>query len=69
MEHKYNAQQEESALPTQYLPWKEVFEQQASEQFPGKHPWAIELKEDFKPKKGKIYPLSPLQQNAEPLLN
>ena len=31
MEHKYNAQQEESTLPTQYLPWKEVFEQQASE--------------------------------------
>ena len=66
MEHKYNAQQEESALPTQYLPWKEVFEQQASERFPGKRPWdhAIELKEDFKPKKGKIYPLSPLQQNT-----
>ena len=66
MEHKYNTQQEESTLPTQYLPWKEVFEQQASERFPGKHPWdhAIELKEDFKPKKGKIYPLSPLQQNT-----
>jgi hypothetical protein len=29
-------------------------------------PWdhAIELKEDFQPKKGKIYPLSPLQQNT-----
>ena len=52
MEHKYNAQQEESALPTQYLPWKEVFEQQASERFPGKCPWdhATELKEDFKPR-------------------
>ena len=25
---------------------------------------AIELKEDFKPKKGKIYPLNPLQQNT-----
>jgi hypothetical protein len=45
MEHKYNAKQEESILPTQYLPWKEVFEQKAAEQFPGKHPWdhAIEL--------------------------
>ena len=31
MEHKYNAQQEESILPTQYLPWEEVFEQKASE--------------------------------------
>ena len=65
MEHKYNAEQEESILPTQYLPWKEVFEQKAAERFPSKRPWdhAIELKEDFKPKKGKIYPLNPLQQN------
>jgi hypothetical protein len=65
MEHKYNAKQEESILPTQYLPWKEVFEQKAAERFPGKHPWdhAIELRDDFKPKKGKIYPLNPLQQN------
>ena len=61
MEHKYNAEQEESILPTQYLPWKEVFEQKAAEQFPSKHPWdhAIELKDDFKPKKGKIYLLNP----------
>jgi hypothetical protein len=66
MEHKYNAKQEESILPTQYLPWKEVFEQKAAEQFPGKRPWdhAIELRDDFKPKKGKIYPLNPLQQNT-----
>ena len=66
MEHKYNAEQEESILPTQYLPWKEVFEQKAAEQFPSKCPWdhAIELKDDFKPKKGKIYLLNPLQQNT-----
>jgi hypothetical protein len=66
MEHKYNAKQEESILPTQYLPWKEVFEQKAAEQFPGKRPWdhAIELRDNFKPKKGKIYPLNPLQQNT-----
>jgi hypothetical protein len=66
MEHKYNAKQEESILPTQYLPWKEVFEQKAAERFPGKCPWdhAIELRDDFKPKKGKIYPLNPLQQNT-----
>ena len=31
MEHKYNTEQEESILPTQYLPWKEVFEQKAAE--------------------------------------
>jgi hypothetical protein len=66
MEHKYNAKQEESILPTQYLPWKEVFEQKAAERFPGKRPWdhTIELRDDFKPKKGKIYPLNPLQQNT-----
>jgi hypothetical protein len=48
------------------LPWKEVFEQKAAEWFPSKRPWdhAIELKEDFKPKKGKIYLLSALQQNT-----
>jgi hypothetical protein len=66
MEHKYNAKQEESMLPTRYLPWKEVFEQKAAERFPGKRPWdhVIELRDDFKPKKGKIYPLNPLQQNT-----
>ena len=65
MEHKYSTEQEESILPTQYLLWKEVFEQKAAEQFPSKCPWdhAIELKDNFKPKKGKIYPLNPLQQN------
>ena len=66
MEHKYNAEQEESILPTQYMLWKEVFEQKAAKQFPSKCPWdhAIELKDDFKPKKGKIYPLNPLEQNT-----
>ena len=66
MEYKYNAEQEESILPTQYLLWKEVFEQKAAEQCPSKHPWdhAIELKDNFKLKKGKIYLLNPLQQNT-----
>ena len=66
MEHKYHAEQEESILPTQYLLWKEVFEQKAAEWFPSKRPWdhTIELKDDFKPKKGKIYLLNPWQQNT-----
>ena len=65
MEHKYHVEQEESILPTQYLPWKEVFKQKASERFLGKRPWdhTIELRDNFKPKKGKIYLLSPLQKN------
>ena len=33
MEHKYNAEQEESILPTQYLPWKEVFDQKQQNDF------------------------------------
>src|ERR1700744_5772547 len=66
MEHKYHRKTEESILPTEYEPWRDVFEQKAAERFPKKRPWdhAIELKEDFIPKRGKIYPLSPLQQNT-----
>ena len=53
-------------LPPEYTKWKKVFEKKASERFPERRPWdhAIELKEDFKPKRGKIYNLSPLQQKS-----
>jgi hypothetical protein len=66
MEHKYNVKQEESILPTQYLPWKEVFEEKAANRFPEQCPWdhAIELKDNFKPQKGKIYLLSPSQKTV-----
>ena len=66
MEHKYNTDQKEVVLPPEYLEWKEIFEKQASERFPERRSWdhAIELREDFVPKKGKIYPISPLQQNT-----
>jgi hypothetical protein len=33
MEHKYNAKQEESILPTQYLPWKEVLSKKQQNDF------------------------------------
>jgi hypothetical protein len=52
MEHFYHMEQEESILPTQYLPWREVFEQKASERFPGKCPCVgtpISPKGDYNP--------------------
>ena len=64
MEHKYHQTEEEVVLPPEYNSWKKVFEKEASERFPERCPWdhAIELHEDFIPKRGKIYNLSPLQQ-------
>ena len=52
MEHKYRMKVEESTLPTTYRPWKKVFEQKASEQFPEWCPWdhGIEFKDGFMPK-------------------
>jgi hypothetical protein len=63
-EHKYRIETEESILPAQYAPWKEVFEQKASEQFPERQPWdhGIELKEGFMPKWSKPYTLGPGDQ-------
>ena len=66
MEHKYHQTEEEVVLPPEYNSWKKVFEKEASERFPEHCPWdhAIELREDFIPKRGKIYNLSPLQQTS-----
>src|SRR6266576_3814410 len=67
MEHKYQSQKEKvHTLPPEYSAYKKVFEKKASERFPESRSWdhQIELREDFKPKRGKIYPLSPKQQNA-----
>ncbi len=67
MEHKYQSQKEKvHMLPPEYSAYKKVFEKKASERFPESRSWdhQIELHEDFIPKRGKIYPLSPKQQNA-----
>ena len=63
--NKWNTSIMQNKRRAYYLP-NTLFEQKAAERFPSKRPWdhAIELKEDFKPKKGKIYPLNPLQQNT-----
>jgi len=66
MEHKYHQTEEVYMLPPEYSAYKKVFQKKASEQFPESQSWdhQIELCEDFKPKRGKIYPLSPKQQNT-----
>ncbi len=66
MEHKYHQTEEVNVLPPEYTAYKEAFEKKASERFPESRSWdhKIELREDFKPKKGKTYPLSPKQQKT-----
>jgi len=66
MEHKYHQTEEVHTLPPEYSAWKDVFKKKASERFPESRSWdhQIELHEDFIPKRGKIYPLSPKQQNT-----
>jgi len=50
----------EKMVPGKFLKWKKVFGKVESERMPTRKIWdhAIDLKEMFKPWKGKIYPLS-----------
>jgi len=50
----------EEMVPKKFLKWKKVFRKVESERMPTKKIWdhAIDLKEMFKPRKGKIYSLS-----------
>lgn len=50
----------EEMVPKRFHKYLNVFKKKESERMPIRKPWdhAIELKEDFTPKKGKIYPLS-----------
>jgi len=47
-------------VPKRFLKWKRVFGKVESERMPTRKTWdhAIDLKETFKPRKGRIYPLS-----------
>jgi len=47
-------------VPRRFLKWKKVFGKVESERIPTRKVWdhAIDLKETFKPQKGRIYPLS-----------
>ena len=50
----------EELVPRCFHKWKKVFGKVESEQMPTRKPWdhAINLREDFVPRKGRIYPLS-----------
>ena len=60
------AEQVEVTLPEEYLEYAEVFSEEAFQNMPPRraydHP--IELDETFKPRVGKVYPLSPDEQKA-----
>ena len=47
-------------VPKKFWKWKKVFGKRESERMPVQKAWdhAIELREDFVPKKGKVYSLS-----------
>ena len=63
---KYRKPEEEVRLPPEYVEYNSVFKKEASECFPERRHWdhAIELRDDFVPKKGRIYPLLPKQQSS-----
>jgi len=50
----------EKMVPRKFLKWRKVFGKVESERIPTRKVWdhAIDLKETFKPRKGRIYPLS-----------
>jgi len=50
----------EELVPTRFWKWKKVFGKKELERMPVQKPWdhAIELKEGFVPRKGKVYSLS-----------
>ena len=50
----------EKIVPKKFLKWRKVFGKMKSERISTRKVWdhAIDLKETFKPKKGRIYPLS-----------
>jgi len=50
----------EEMVPKKFLKWRKVFGKVESERMPTRKIWdhSIDLKETFKPQKGKIYPLS-----------
>ena len=54
IDQKYRKPEEEVRLPPEYMEYASVFEKEASKRFPERRHWdhAIELHDDFVPKKG-----------------
>jgi len=59
-EMEKNHRKIEEMVSKKFLKWRKVFGKVESERMPTRKIWdhAIDLKETFKPRKGKIYPLS-----------
>ena len=59
----------EEMVPQKFLRWRKVFGKMESERMPTKKIWdhAIDLKETFKPQKGRIYPLSKDERKSRTL--
>ena len=51
-------------VPRHFHKWKKVFGKAESERMPTRKPWdhAIDLREDFVPRKERIYPLSKIEK-------
>ena len=54
----------EELVPPCYHSYLDIFSEKAASRFPLRKPWdhAIDLKDSFKPKKGRLIPLSPQEQ-------
>ena len=54
----------EELVPPCYHPYLDIFLEKAASRFPLQKPWdhTIDLKDSFKPKKGRLIPLSPEEQ-------
>ena len=54
----------EELIPPCYHSYLDIFSEKAASRFPLQKPWdhAIDLKDSFKPKKGRLIPLSPEEQ-------
>ena len=54
----------EELVPSCYHPYLDIFSEKATSRFPLRKPWdhTIDLKDSFKPKKGRLIPLSPEEQ-------
>jgi hypothetical protein len=56
----------EELVPQRYHEYMKVFDEQEANRFPSSKIWdhAINLKDDYKPKDCKIYPLSPVERHS-----
>jgi len=64
VEKKVEKKTDEEMVPPQFHAYLDVFKKTPSERLPLRKPWdhAIDLNPDFVPRKSKLYPMSPMEQ-------